>query len=110
MNAKIDALTAPRPVSGVRPAASTGPGLSSDEPVRRISGSDQLKLTNTAVLLAQIEPEVAAAPDIDTARVDALRTAIGEGRYTVRNEVVTDRLLKMERDLNASGYERPGPR
>jgi negative regulator of flagellin synthesis FlgM len=113
MTSKIDALNVPRPPTGARPAtavATAAAGLGSGEPVRRVSGSDQLKLTDTAVLLARLEAELGAQDEIQLPRVDALRSALAEGRYQVRPEVITERLLGLERDLNALGHERPRPR
>jgi negative regulator of flagellin synthesis FlgM len=110
MTSKIDAFSAPRPLAGARPTATMAAGLGSGEPVRRVSGGDQLRLTDTAVLLARLEPEVAAQPEIDLARVEALRNAVNEGRYELRPEVIADRLLGLERDLNVLGHERPRPR
>lgn len=110
MTSKIDAFSAPRPLTGVRPTVSTAPGLGSGEPVRRVSGSDQLKLTDTAVLLARLEPDVSTQPEVDLARIEALKGALAEGRYAIRPDVIADRLLGLERDLNLLGHERPGPR
>jgi negative regulator of flagellin synthesis FlgM len=58
-----------------------------------------VQLTDTAVNLKQIESRIAGLPDIDRARVDAVRQRVDSGAYQVNAGRLADRLLAFERDL-----------
>ena len=45
------------------------------------STSSQVQLTDTAVNLKQIEARIAGLPDVDRARVDAVRKRVESGAY-----------------------------
>lgn len=106
MRTKIEAFIAPRPAAAPRSAALEPSGLKGAEPVRQISATDRLKLTDTARLLAGVEQRARDAPPIDQVRVDAVRLAIDEGRYEVRGSAIAEAMLQLEQDLNVAGYER----
>lgn len=62
-------------------------------------GDDSLRLTDTATLLRQAEARLKAQPDIDAARVEAIRQRIDTGQYQVDAERLADRLLRFEQAL-----------
>lgn len=62
-------------------------------------GDDSLRLTDTATLLRQAEARLKAQPDIDAARVDAIRKRIDAGQYQVDAERLAARLLRFEQAL-----------
>ncbi|TAK54322.1 MAG: flagellar biosynthesis anti-sigma factor FlgM [Gammaproteobacteria bacterium] len=80
-----------------------------DEAVKRVDGEnaghprsvteDQVTLTDSARQLQRLSEEVAAAPELDTARVAALRQAIERGEYQVDARRVADRMLALEHTL-----------
>jgi negative regulator of flagellin synthesis FlgM len=57
---------------------------------------DSLRLTDTATLLRQAEARLKAQPDVDAARVEALRRRLDAGDYRVDAERLADRLLRFE--------------
>jgi len=61
--------------------------------------TDQVSLTETASRLRELEALMAGTPDIDPARVEALRQAIQDGRYEIDNAHVADKLIALERSL-----------
>lgn len=63
------------------------------------SGASQVQLTDTATNLKQVEASIARLPDVDRARVDAVRQRIESGAYEVNAGRLADRLLAFERDL-----------
>jgi negative regulator of flagellin synthesis FlgM len=63
------------------------------------SASSQVQLTDTAANLKQIEARIADLPDVDRARVDAVRKRVEAGAYQVNAGRLADRLLAFERDL-----------
>lgn len=56
----------------------------------------QLNASTQVKALAQ---SVAEAPSVDTARVEAIKQALAEGRYTIRPGAIADGLLQSVRDL-----------
>lgn len=76
--------------SGLAPSAERQPiGL----------GDDTVELTDTASKLGALQAEVAAAPGVDLARVEAIRARIAEGSYQVEPDRIADALVQLERDL-----------
>jgi negative regulator of flagellin synthesis FlgM len=63
------------------------------------TASSQVRLTDTAVNLKQIEARLADQPDVDRKRVDSLRERIESGAYEVNAGRLADRILAFERDL-----------
>ena len=61
--------------------------------------SSQVRLTDTAASLKQIEARLADTPDVDRKRVETLRQRIESGAYEVNAGRLADRLLAFERDL-----------
>jgi negative regulator of flagellin synthesis FlgM len=59
----------------------------------------QVRLTDTAASLKQIEARLADQPDVDRKRVESLRERIESGAYEVNAGRLADRLLAFERDL-----------
>jgi len=74
----------------------------SEAPSRKTDASStasQVRLTDTATNLKQIEARIADLPDVDRARVDAVRQRIESGAYQMNAGRLADRLLAFERDL-----------
>lgn len=63
------------------------------------STSSQVRLTDTATSLKQVEARIADLPNVDRARVDAVRQRVESGAYQVNAGRLADRLLAFERDL-----------
>jgi len=59
----------------------------------------QVTLTDTATNLKQVESRIANLPDVDRARVEAVRQRVESGAYQVNAGRLADRLLAFERDL-----------
>jgi len=92
-------------VSGQRPTVSN-PGQNarterpgSERASGAASGSDQLSLTSSAQLLKELNDVVAATPEVDESRVEAIKQAIAEGTYDVDAGRIADQLLKLEDQL-----------
>lgn len=75
--------------SGSRPVASgSGPkGASLD---------DQVTLTNSAALLAELEKEIGTLPVVDSGRVEATQRALATGTYEIVPPRIADKLLTLE--------------
>lgn len=62
--------------------------------------TDEVELTDTAVRLKRIEASLAEQPEVDQARVDALREQVESGDYKVDGQEIARKLVQMEQDLS----------
>jgi negative regulator of flagellin synthesis FlgM len=60
---------------------------------------DAVEITDTAAHLKRIEARLADVPDVDQARVDAIRQRIESGEYELDPARVAQKLLRLEQDL-----------
>lgn len=75
--------------SGSRPSANpTGKG-----------DADSVRLTGDAQRAATVEKAIANTPSIDEGRIEAVRSAIQNGQYSIDAQRVADKILLLERDL-----------
>lgn len=66
---------------------------------RARSAGDEVQITGTAARLKAVEARLAELPDVDQARVDALRKRVESGEYKPDADRVARKLARMERDL-----------
>ncbi|MCL4780392.1 MAG: flagellar biosynthesis anti-sigma factor FlgM [Gammaproteobacteria bacterium] len=64
------------------------------------SSGDDVQLTRAATSLKSVEAQLANLPDVDRARVEALRQRIESGSYRMDANRIADRLMRFERELN----------
>lgn len=57
------------------------------------SSNDEVTLSSTAQSLKAMEARIAATPDIDQAKVDAIRAAITQGKFEIDSLSVAQRML-----------------
>jgi len=88
-----DSKSAGRTAGPVAERASGSPSTPASAP------ADSVHLTDTATRLQQLDELMKSAPEVDRARVDALRKQISEGRYNVNDVHVADKLIALERSL-----------
>ncbi len=55
---------------------------------------DSVDLTRASLQLRAMEESLADVPVMDTAKIESLRQAIAEGRFTVDEDLVAERLVK----------------
>lgn len=63
------------------------------------TAQDQVTLTGTSRQLQKLAAAVAAAPQVDSRRVEALRALIELGHYELDAQRIADRILDFEREL-----------
>jgi negative regulator of flagellin synthesis FlgM len=100
MTQKIDGLGQPpmgaersRRSEPVRPAESPAANRSATAP------RDQVTLTGSSRQLQRLAMAVAAAPEIDMRRVEALRALIDKGHYELDARRIADRIADFEREI-----------
>ncbi|NND54302.1 MAG: flagellar biosynthesis anti-sigma factor FlgM [Gammaproteobacteria bacterium] len=62
--------------------------------------TDAVALTDTAVRLKRIEANLAELPEVDQAKVDALREQVDSGDYKVDGQEIARKLVQLEQDLS----------
>ncbi len=65
------------------------------------STADTISLSDNAVQLGKIDNSVAAAPVVDTQRVEQVKQAISNGTFEVNAEKVADKLMQFESILTS---------
>jgi negative regulator of flagellin synthesis FlgM len=85
-------------------ARARGVGRAGEAPAGRRADArqpadDSLRLTDTATLLRQAETRLKAQPDVDAARVEAIRRQVDAGDYRVDATRLAERLLRFDQAL-----------
>lgn len=84
---------------GKTPAATTSAG--NDKPVSPVAESNPVSLSSEAKTMQALHDQLAQVPEIDVQRVEAVKSAIASGRFTVDPAAVARGLLGMEQALKA---------
>jgi negative regulator of flagellin synthesis FlgM len=66
---------------------------------KQAAASDTVELTSSAKLLERLEKTLASSPEINSERVEAVRTAIESGDYVIDAEKIAAALLRTDREL-----------
>lgn len=90
-------------VGNAKEALSTGGTTRSDSQPSSAPAnkSDTVDLTSGARLLQRLEKTLAALPEADPARVEAVKTAIASGDYKIDAGKIADALLRFDREFGA---------
>lgn len=65
------------------------------------AGTDEVSLSSSALTLKAVERRLAEQPEVDQARVDAIRDALGKGTYRIDPGRIADGILSQERMFHA---------
>ena len=79
---------------GAKPAPQTGRGTS----------KDNVTLSSTSTQIQALETGISEASGFDTAKVDAIKQAISEGKFTINPEAIADKLISSTRELLAKQH------
>ncbi|GMQ89057.1 MAG: hypothetical protein BMS9Abin09_0503 [Gammaproteobacteria bacterium] len=63
------------------------------------NSSDRVSLTGEARQLQDLEARLASEPVVDSQRVEAVRSAVENGTYTVNPERIAEKLMSLEEAL-----------
>lgn len=91
----------PTGVQDVAPAKAPAQAPAATPPAR-----DKVEITSLSAQLQQLEQALASVGVVDTARVEAIKLAISEGRFRIDSEVVADKLIATIREYLTS--QQPG--
>lgn len=105
MTNKIDPSVTPyRPLNGAGDSSKTREGDKAGlaNPSQTApAGSDTIEVTDSARQMASLESVIANASVVDQGRVDAIRSQIASGSYTIAPQQVADGLLRMDQAIPA---------
>jgi negative regulator of flagellin synthesis FlgM len=103
---KISGSNTVKPVapSGVQDVAAGKPSASG--PAVASPARDKVEITSLSAQLQQLEKALSDVGIVDTARVEAIKLAISEGRFRIDSDVVADKLLASVREFLAA--QQPG--
>lgn len=63
------------------------------------NSTDTVKISTGAADLQAMEARLAELPDVDSGRVEAIRSQIANGEYQIDSQKLADRILAFESDL-----------
>jgi negative regulator of flagellin synthesis FlgM len=69
------------------------------QPAGTTGHSDQVSLTSQARQLREIGAQLAEQPVVDPQRVEAVRSAIDDGTFTVNAQRIADKMISLEQAL-----------
>ena len=90
---------APTGVQDVSASKPSGP----QTPAAPAPAQDKVEINSVSAQLAQLEKILNEVGVVDSARVDAIKQAISEGRFRIDSEVVADKLLAAVREYLVNG-------
>lgn len=99
---KIDASVKSPTSTGVKetaPRTSKAGASAAATPQKTSTTQDSVQITALSSQLHAMESSMESVPVVDTARVEAIKQAISEGRFKVNPEAIADRLLATVKDL-----------
>ncbi len=100
-NNRIASLVTPTSGQGA-PVDNQGHGNknpSSGESGTATGSPDRISLTGEARQLREIETRLASEPVVDSQRVEAVRSAIDAGTFTVNPERIAEKMMSLEQAL-----------
>ena len=81
--------------------------VSPDSPIRgresanQTGTTDTVELTSSAKLLQRLEETLASMPEIDSARVAAVKAQIENGEYEINVDNIVDALIRTDKELGS---------
>lgn len=100
-NSRVATLVTPSSGQGSA-VENQGGGKSGTKPADTSSASpttDSVSLTGEARQLQALEARIASVPVVDTQRVEAVRSAVEDGSFSVNPARIADKLISLEQAL-----------
>jgi negative regulator of flagellin synthesis FlgM len=80
----------------LKPALGTESSAGSKPAAQAPGDKDNVSLSQEAHTLGRVEQAMKKSPDVDEAKVAAVKQAIAEGRYQVNSERIAERMLAQD--------------
>lgn len=84
---------------GTPPSAENRPRSQGAGRTPPAGGEDKVELSNLSASLNKADAAIASTPVVDRAKVEEIRQAISEGRFTINAERVADKLIGSVRQM-----------
>ncbi len=62
--------------------------------------TDTVELTSSAKLLERLEKTLASIPDVDQTRVDAVKSQIENGQYSIDSDQIAEAMLRLDNEID----------
>lgn len=99
MTTKIDGLQNRTVQLGTDKKVSSTSDATATPAKASVAAASPVRITDQARQLAALEQALNEVPEVNEARVAAIRLAIEQGQYEVNPERIADKLLRTEREL-----------
>lgn len=96
---KIDSSTRTAALTGNTAPATRG--AKSAQQAKQGYAQDNVTLSNVSTQIQALETSLGEAGSFDAAKVDAIKQAISEGRFSINPEAIADKLIASTRELIA---------
>ena len=63
------------------------------------AGADRISLTGEARQLQELEAQLASQPVVDSQRVEAVRSAVEDGTFTIDPQRIAEKMMSLEQAL-----------
>ena len=94
---KIDSSTRTAPLTG-----NTSPVAPGGKQTPQAGGAqDNVQISSMSTQIQALETSINEASGFDAAKVEAIKLAISEGRYTINSDAIADKLISSTRELLA---------
>jgi len=92
---------------GLPPAAENRARPADSPRAAPTAGEDKVVLSDLSSSLNKADAAIASTPAVDSAKVEEIRQAISEGRFTIDPERVADKLIGSVRQILETRSEQP---
>jgi len=86
--------------TGTSKIVDAGKSESGKEASATPAGSETVELTSGGKLLERLEKSLADIPDVDRARVDAVKAQIENGEYKIDAEKIAEAMLRLDQEID----------
>lgn len=87
--------------SGKTGSVGTDSPISGQDTAKKAATGDTVELTSSAQLLQRLEKTLASMPEIDVARVAAVKAQIENGEYQIDVENIVDALIRTDQEFGS---------
>lgn len=94
---KIDSSTRTAALTGNSPAVARG----DKQAAPKGGAQDSVQLSSMSTQIQALETSINEASGFDAGKVEAIKQAISEGRFTINAEAIADKLISSTRELLA---------
>lgn len=96
---KIDGMPPGTNPIGKAPNATTSAG--NDKPVQPVDAPNPVSVSGEARQMQAMHEQASKVPEVNQARVDAIKAAIANGQFQIDSQAVAKGLLGIEQGLNS---------